>query len=71
MGKERQEERVRRDRGRGWREGEMGTWFPMIAVDFPDVICHSAKHTVDQMFRLSLVEWVYTLVKDQYRSSAW
>lgn len=49
----------------------MGTWFPMIAVDFPDVICHSAKHTVDQMFRLSLVEWVYTLVKDQYRSSAW
>lgn len=27
---------------RQWgREGEMGTLFPVIAADFPDVICHS------------------------------
>ncbi len=45
--------------------------FPVIAADFPDVICHSKEHSGDQMFRLNVAEWVYILVGDQYRSSAW
>lgn len=61
--------RVQRDRGAG--RGKIGTLFPLIAADFSDVICHSKKHFCDQMFRLNEVEWVYSLLGDQYRSSAW
>lgn len=65
--------RGKRDRGERQKggEGEIGTLFPVIAAVFPDVICHSKKHSGDQMFRLIMVEWVHILVGDQYRSSTW
>lgn len=58
--------RAKRDMGesgeRYWgREGEIGTLFPVIAADFPDVICHSKEDSGDQMFRLNMVEWLYIL----------
>lgn len=52
----------------GWRGREIGTLFPVIAADFPDVICHSKEHSGDQMFRLNVGN---ILLGDRYRSSAW
>lgn len=54
--------RDKRERQKGG-EGEIGTLFPVIAAVFPDVICHSKKHSGDQMFRLMVAEWVHTAVR--------
>lgn len=43
--------------------GGIGTMFPVIAEVFPDVICHSAEHSADQVFRLDVLECM--LERDQ------